>query len=198
MAKETAEQKLLKILEASGQSLPKAGGGFPTGKKPPFKLQFSIQMLNVLLILGIVVCLVVLGLEFQSGSALLQGQVDLTLDDQVPHRSTEVAFPKAKDISYYAQKISSRNIFKPYEKEQLAKATGPVKSSLANKLSKYKVVGIAWLDLPESISVMIEDTKTNMTYFLREGEKLDDVTVKTIYTDRVVLSCENEEITIKL
>ena len=201
MAKETAEQKLLKILEATGQvpsSTPKAGGSFPAGKKSPFKLQFSIKMLNTLLILGIAGCLVVLGLEFQSGSALLEGQVELTLDEQVPHRSFDVTIPKAKDVSYYAQKISMRNIFRPYEKEQLDKVSGPVKPSLANKLSNYKVVGIAWLDLPESISVMIEDTKSNLTYFLREGEKLDDVIVKTIYTDRVVLSYENEEITIKL
>ncbi len=201
MAKETAEQKLLKILETSGQVPPsslKAGGGLSTGKGAQFKFQFSIPMLNVILILGILVCMVILGLEIQSGSALLQQQVDLTLDEPAPHRSIDVGAPKTKDISYYAQKISMRNIFRPYEKEQLDKASVAVKPSLAIKLSKYKLVGVAWLDLPESISVMIEDTKTGMTYFLREGEKLDDVTVKTIYTDRVVFGYDKEEITIKL
>ena len=201
MAKETAEQKLLKILETSGQapsSSVKAGGGIPMGKGPQLKLQFSARMLNAVLILGIVGGLVVWGLEIQSGSALLQQQVNSTSDEAIPRHSTDVVPPTVKDISYYAQKISTRNIFKPYEKEQLGKASGPIKPSLASKLSKYKVVGIAWLDLPESISVMIEDMKTGMTYFLREGEKLDDVTIKTIYTDRVVLSYENEEITIKL
>ena len=143
MAKETAEQKLLKILETSGHvpsPLPKAGGGFSTGKGAQFKFQFSIQMLNAVLILGIVVCLGALALEIQSGSALLQRQVDLALDEPAPRHSTDVVAPKAKDIFYYAQKISMRNIFRPYEKEQLGKASGPVKPSLASKLSKYKVV----------------------------------------------------------
>jgi len=45
---------------------------------------------------------------------------------------------------------------------------------------------------------MIEDTQKNETYFLRQGEQLEGVTVKTIYTDRAVFSHENEEMTIKL
>ena len=57
---------------------------------------------------------------------------------------------------------------------------------------------MAWLDLPESASIMIEDSQTKTTYFLKTGEKLEDVTIKTIYTDRVVFSYENEETTIKL
>ena len=65
-------------------------------------------------------------------------------------------------------------------------------------MSKYKLVGIAWLDLPETASVMIEDTQKNETFFLKQGEQLEGVTVKTIYTDRAVFSHENEETTIKL
>ena len=197
MAKETAEQKLLKILETSGQ-LPASKVAAPKNKGPQFKLQFSVKMLNGFLILGILACLAVLGLEFQSGTALLNKQVEFSLDQSIPHRSQDISEPKAKDIAYYAEKIGMRNIFKPYEKEQLDKANVPVKPDLAKKLSKYKLVGVAWLDLPESASVMVEDSATGMTYFLREGEKLDDVTIKAIYTDCAVLSYENEEITIKL
>lgn len=196
MAKETAEQKLLKILETKGQA--PASGGAPVRKSAPMKFQFSVQLLNIVLIAGIVICLAVLGLEVQSGTSLLGRQVNLTSDGAAPHRSAEVSLPKVQDIAYYAQKIGTRNIFKPYEKEQLDKVSVVTKPDLAKKLSKYKLVGVAWLDLPESVSVMIEDTATGMTYFLREGEKLDDVTIKTIYTDRAVLSYENEEITIKL
>jgi len=197
MAKETAEQKLLKILETSGQ-MPKSSIGAGKAKGPQKKLQFSIKMLNGLLILGIIACFVVLALEFQSGSALVHKQVQFSLDSSMPPKSLDVAEPKAKDIAYYAQKISERNIFMPYEKEVSDKANVPVKPTVAKKLSKYKLVGVAWLDLPETASVMIEDSTTGATLFLREGEKLDDVTIKAIYTDRAVLSYENEEITIKL
>ena len=65
-------------------------------------------------------------------------------------------------------------------------------------MSKYKLVGIAWLDLPETASIMIEDTHKKETFFLKQGEQLEGVTVKTIYTDRAVFSHENEETTIKL
>jgi hypothetical protein len=195
MAKETAEQKLLKILESSGQ-IPKTAA--PRKGRPPMKMQFSVKMLNGLLILGIIACVVVLGLEFQSGSALVSRQMSFSPDASVPPRSLDITMSKPKDIAYYARKISERNIFKPYEKEVLDKTNVPVKPTLAKKLSKYKLVGVAWLDLPESASVMFEDTATGTTLFLREGEKLDDVTIKAIYTDRAVLGYENEEITIKL
>jgi hypothetical protein len=65
-------------------------------------------------------------------------------------------------------------------------------------MSRYKLVGIAWLDLPETACIMIEDTRKNETLFLKQGEQLEGVTVKTIYTDRAVFSHENEETTIKL
>ncbi len=200
MAKETAEQKLLKILETSGKgssSSSNQGGTVTRGASSGGKFRFSVQMLNGLLVLGILVCLAVLGMEIQSGNQLLSKQVDFDLSS-MGTRSTEVSEPKAKDIAYYAQKIGVRNIFKPFEKEQLDKVNVAAKPDLTKKLSKFKLVGVAWLDLPESVSVMVEDTTNGMTYFLREGEKLDDVTIKTIYTDRAVFGYENEEITIKL
>lgn len=200
MAKETAEQKLLKILEASGKvpsASSKTGGASVQVKSPQRKFRFSVQMFNGLLTIGVLVCLAFLGLEIQSGNQLLHQQVDFDLS-AIGVRSGEINEPKIHDIAYYAQKIGTRNIFKPYEKEQLEKVNVAAKPDLAKKLSKYKLVGVAWLDLPESVSIMVEDTTSGMTYFLREGEKLDDVTVKTIYTDRVVFGYENEEITIKL
>ena len=69
---------------------------------------------------------------------------------------------------------------------------------LVEQMAKYKLVGISWLDLPETASVMIEDMQKNKTFFLKQGEQLEGVTVKAIYTDRAVFSHENEETTIKL
>lgn len=198
MAKETAEQKLLKILETSGSSSGNSAGVSAISVKAPRRsFQFSVQMFNGLMILGIVVCVAILGYEIQSGTQLLRKQVDFDLSAMGPHID-DVSVAKPRDISFYAQKIGVRNIFKPYEKEQMDKVSVASKPDFAKKLSKYKLVGVAWLDLPESASVMVEDTTNGMTYFLREGEKLDDVTIKSIYTDRAVFGYENEEITIKL
>jgi hypothetical protein len=93
------------------------------------------------------------------------------------------------------RQINERDIFKPYVPKIARKAAI---QGLVQLMSRYKLVGIAWLDLPETACIMIEDTRKNETLFLKQGEQLEGVTVKTIYTDRAVFSHENEETTIKL
>lgn len=196
MARETAEQKLLKIIEAGG-----AAGKTAKAVKRPAKSSplVSIRHLNQLLILGLIACIGILGYEIKNGVTYLQQPVDLSVAAVVPSRSIVAFTPPAKSLAYFLDTINTRNIFKPYE-EKVEQGTSktPVKPTLARIMDKYKLVGIAWLDLPETASVMIENKETGLTQFLREGEKLDDVTVKAIFTDRVVFSYENEEITIKL
>ena len=155
-----------------------------------------MQQLNQLLFIGIMVCAVALVLEARSGVALINQSVDFSAQAKGPVKASEVTFPIAKDARYYLDQVNGRNIFKPYDAQAVKTASGSV--TLANRLSKYKLVGVAWLDLPETASVMIEDTQTKQTYFLKQGEQLEGVTVKTIYTDRAVFSYEHEETTIKL
>ncbi len=191
MAKETAEQKLLKMLKKPEAA---ASVAQPTTKK---KISFSIgmQTINQLLFLGIVVCIVALVLQIRAGSMLLGQRVDL-IDDQKASTIADIALPSAKNISSYLDQINARNIFKPYDAQ--VKENAVVDNSLAHQLSKYKLVGVAWLDLPETASIMIEDTTNKQTYFLKQGEQIEGVTVKTIYTDRAIFGDENEETTIKL
>ena len=108
---------------------------------------------------------------------------------------SDIALPSTPSVDYYLQIINERNIFKPYVAKTVQKAAV---RGLVQLMSKYKLVGISWLDLPETASVMIEDIQKNETFFLKQGEQLEGVTVKAIYTDRAVFSHENEETTIKL
>ena len=192
MAKETAEQKLLKMMH-KGAAGPAAAGT----PRSPIKFSFSIAALNQLLWLGIAVCVILLVLEMRSGFSLLNSSVDLTDESGMSQSVAETALPSGKNVGYYLDRVSVRNIFRPYE-GQASKAGGVLKETLAKRLSRYKLVGIAWLDLPETASVMLEDSKEKTTYFLKAGEQLEGVTVKTIYTDRAVFSYENEETIIKL
>ena len=194
MAKETAEQKLLKALQKKS--------GNPGGvskkiiEKKNFNISLSILDLNKILLFAIVICALVLIYQFRSGSILLNQDINIFDKNKLSKKQEEAKIPQPKDVKFYIDSFGNRNIFKPYDISLGKAAAG--QPNLAKRLSKYKLVGVAWLDLPESASVMIEDSESKTTYFLKIGEKLEDVTVKTIYTDRVVFSYENEETTIKL
>jgi len=195
MAKETPEQKLLKIMSATqGSGVPAASRQSKNPKKP---IAFNLKTLNQLLIVAVIIAIVVLSMEIRSGMSQMNNNAEITLGVSAQSISAEPFALQIQPISFYLSKISLRNIFRPWEEIKKTE-DGQVAPSVASKLSKYKLVGVAWLDMPETATAMIEDTATGTTYFLREGEKLDDVTVKTIYTDRAVLGYENEEITIKL
>ena len=193
MAKETAEQKLLKMMQKTSSAAEASTGGATAPQK--FTFAFSMRMLNQILIVGIVICAAGLAYEMRAGLSLLNKEIDFSDEMKTSHVTAAVALPVEKNVKYYLDRVAARNIFRPYDGQ--AKGAGG-QQSLAKRLSKYKLVGVAWLDLPETASIMIEDTANKTTYFLKQGEQLEDVTVKTIYTDRVVFSYENEETIIKL
>jgi hypothetical protein len=194
MAKESAEEKLLKMMQKSTPSV--AGKpSAPSSFKKKFKFSFSIGTLNALLFLGIVICFMALCYEVNSGNSLLKKSVQFPSEAKADESLSDIALPSTPSADYYLQKINERNIFKPYVPKTAKKVEI---QGLAQRMSKYKLVGIAWLDLPTSASIMIENTQKHETFFLKQGEQLEGVTVKTIYTDRAVFSHENEETTIKL
>ncbi len=193
MAKESAEEKLMKMMQKTAPSVA-AKASAPAAPSKPFKLTFTVGTLNAILFLAIIVCILALVLEMHSGFALLNQAVEFPSGSKTSV-SSDVALPSTQSADYYLQQVNDWNIFKPYVPKSAAKVAT---QGLAQLMSKYKLVGIAWLDLPETASVMIEDTQKNKTFFLKQGEQLEGVTVKTIYTDRAVFSHENEETTIKL
>ncbi len=194
MAKESAEEKLMKMMQKTAPSVA-AKSSSPALPKKKFKFTFSIGALNALLFLGIMACALALGFEMHAGYSLLNQAVEFPRESKADLSLSDIALPSTPTADYYLQKINERDIFKPYVPKE-AKAAAI--QGLAQQMSKYKLVGIAWLDLPETASIMIEDKDKNKTYFLKQGEQLEGVTVKTIYTDRAVFSHENEEMTIKL
>ena len=194
MPKESAEEKLLRMMQKSTASVATKPSSVSLPKKK-FKFTFSISMLNVLLFLGIVVCIIAIGLELRSGYFLLNQSVEFPFESKTDVPVSNISLPSTPSADYYLEKINERNIFKPFVPKVVAK---PSAQGLQQQMAKYKLVGIAWLDLPETATVMIEDTDKNKIYFLKQGEQLEGVTVKTIYTDRAVFSHENEETTIKL
>jgi hypothetical protein len=198
--KETAEEKLLKIIEATkkAKGLSLAVSSPSAARAPQRRISISVQQINVVLFAALLAGFLFLVNEIRSGNMLLNQDVTIAADTVAPADTQSAALPQMKNISYYVEKISLRNIFQPYDKKAVEQKEAATQVTLQTKMSKYKIVGVAWLDVPESATVMIEDTAKHETRFLREGDKIEDVKVKTIYTDRVVFSYANEEITIKL
>ena len=197
--KETAEQKLLKMIESS----PKAGAsGVKSDSQPAFKVNAIalLKVSNKFLIFAILVALIVFfnearvgaafsGKDFyvsESGSARDQGQIVTNKMLVIP------------EVSVYLASMKDRNIFTPFEKGPMKQVVDVSAQNrrIAQKTKAYKLVGVSWLNNVDTASVMLENIEQKKTYFLQKGEKVGDIIVKTIYADSVALGYENEEIII--
>jgi len=193
MAKTSAEEKMLKILEKT-QTASKPRVSKAVNKKT---FNIGLKQINPLLILVVICSIGYLVYQIQQGMQLLETEVVVEPNNHFSSSDVVLSIPRAKSVEFYLSQLDQRNIFVPYEEKVAGEAVAS-SDGLAVRMAKYKLVGVAWLDLPESASIMLEDSESGLTHFLREGEKIEDVTVKTIYVDRVVFSYENEEIVFKL
>jgi len=235
MAKETAEQKLLRLIEstesqereAPAPGSPEAhkvfdavrgGGGVDVAvpsalqsfasllRNPAVLTQrlahLGLKDINKILAAGIVVVLVVFGLDFTRGLNMSRQEVSFEQDYQ-PVSDQESFLPSIRDLAEYISVVSYRNIFQPYERK-VVKAQEEVPEEMrgyeriVEQTKDLKLVGISWLDTPESASAMIENTTTGITQFLRAGEKIKNITIKAIYADSVTLSYEGQEMEMRL
>ncbi len=102
-----------------------------------------------------------------------------------------------KNISYYSERISSRDIFKPaqgYQKEAEA-PQAPIPAETSKEAQNLSLVGISWSANPEA---MIEDTETKRTFFVRKGQPVgSDGKVVMIFKDRVIINVKGKEFELK-
>ena len=195
---ETAEQKLLKMIETSSAeevSQAKKKKSFDKGKSSLSVL----KTVNKFLFLGVIVAVFFLFQEVKAGSSLLAQELEFPdVPTARPARTGELLMPTIQKLSFYTAPLNRRNLFDPYEqKVKNVVEVSDDNKTIANKTSHLRLVGVSWLDTIESASVMIEDTKQDLTYFLQANDKLGEVNIKTIYADSVELGYENEEIMIR-
>lgn len=197
--KETAEQKLLKMIEAS------SGGVSSAEKTAAAKKQNLISIvkkINLLLTLLFIFAIVAVVGEMMWGQDFLSKTENIRLDQKMAKSiiSDENIVPSIPGLDYYLEQAKKRNIFQPFKEGELVnKSTtaSPKNQRLADSTRNLKLVGISWLDTVESASAMIEDVDKKETYFLMRGDKIGDIYVKTIYADSVKLGHDNEEIIIR-
>ena len=201
--KESAEEKLKKMLEASEGAQSGAQSAtlnVPRKRSKGAGLVGLVKFFNILLILGIVLTSLGVANEIRAGMELLNENIEITIDHQSSRTAAKAPeLPTFRELPDYMAQIDKRNIFQPYQERtsvQIVEST-PKDNRILERTDNLRLVGIAWMDRVETASVMLEDTEKNVTYFLNKGEKLGDIFVKTIYADSVELGYENEEIIIK-
>lgn len=197
--KETAEQKLLKMIEASaGPSLVPSRAKQKVAKRRG--LLAMLRVVNKVLIVGVFVSLFFLVSEVAMGARLLNKKIkfDSVNASGRKNYSVDDLIPTVQSAAYYMAGVKKRNIFVPYEEKKAVDVVITEKNRRISEVTEnLRLVGISWLDRIDTASVMIEDTEKKITYFLQKGEKLGDIIVKTIYADSAVLGYENEETTIQ-
>lgn len=233
MAKETAESKLLKLIEETDA---KDKTGAPAGTAPapaaaqvldsvssvsvgsislpPFLQNifsmfsagsrssqgFGLRQANQLLFLAIIGVAIFLIKDFSVGMKVAEQDVNIPVKP-MPFDERQVAVPAPPAVEKYVSTISYRNIFRPFEKkvEEEVKITAPVENQkIKDKVANFKLVGISWLNSPETATVMIEDKSTTVTHFLKTGEALQGVQIQTIYADRVEMNFQGEKLMMNL
>lgn len=197
--KETAEQKLLKMIEASSGG-PTSADINKAAKKQTF-IQFVRTINRVLMVVFVGAVLLVLN-ELVSGQNFLSKSQDIQIDKKITKSvmsESNSMVPSISGVDYYTAAAKKRNIFQPF-KEGDAKNVVKVSEEnqrIADQVQNLRLVGISWFETVDSASVMIEDLDKKTTYFLMKGDKMGDIYVKTIYADSVKLGHDNEEIIIR-
>lgn len=238
MAKETAEQKLLRLIEqgggadgASGQpasssqpsleaqqtlnAVQSVGGAFALPGFLPqilssFKMTFrsfsqggfGIREVNKILFVAVLVMAAVFSTGMIRGLQTAHQTIDFKQPQPVKVPA-ENLLPQFADIQRYISAVSLRNIFNPFEKKEVAAQAVDSKPVAAaarvfERTKALKLVGVSWLDTPETASAMVENTGSGVTYFLRAGEQVNGVTIEAIYADSVVLEFDGERMELKL
>ena len=102
--------------------------------------------------------------------------------------------PEVKNISYYLEKTSARNLFSVKQIPEAVVKAGEenvLTIKEADRTKDFSLVGIAWSADPEA---MIEDAKNKRTFFVKRGQALDDdIKVVTIFKDKVILTYKTKE-----
>lgn len=102
-----------------------------------------------------------------------------------------------KSASYYLDKAKEKDIFRKGMKKIMA-AAGAIKTpsqKMMELTQNYRLVGISWSQDPD---VMIEDSKTQRTFFLKKGQIIEnDIVLKDVFKDKVILGYAGEEIELR-
>lgn len=200
--KESADQKLLKMMEAASTSTEKPQPAAPVRTKKKQDPLSALRYINYGLMVAIVVSIVFLVKEIQTGLKLEESPIKLAAESNGSKKGNKDFLNfDVPDFNDILKVVSGRNFFESYEEKVVEDTpTRKVESveQIVKQTEKLRLVGISWLDRVETASVMIEDLETGKTYVKQKGDVIENkgITINKIYADGVELGYKNEEITI--
>lgn len=109
---------------------------------------------------------------------------------------TENAMPiETKSYSYYSNKIAGKNIFGGGSYIQTESQMSETEPSTELSGGGLGLVGIIPGDNPQAI---VEDKKSQKTYYLAKGQSINGITAEEINEDKVVLEYRGKRVTLFL
>jgi type II secretory pathway component PulC len=174
-----------------------------SGRLVPRELDLKLINRGLIVLLVLVVAAIALNAQRVRPSAL-----DFSREARATSLAVKEAQPLAtlRPVEDYLKEVEQRDLFNPVAPSAPKKAEAkaePVKPPEATKppeptplevlrerAKSLKLVGISWGPVPVA---MIEDTAKHETSFLKERESINQIRIKAILRDRVVLSYGNAE-----
>lgn len=200
----TPEEKLLKIIENPGMQRPKMSiltkinkvkiDAFVLRVKA-FRFDRSlIKKLNLRIATKtLAVCCVLITIILIFDFLIAAGSISRRLEKTLQLTNTSIAEEKKTalpilNLEEVITQTKRRNMFTFLL--ATAEAQAGENQTRASKIPNLKLVGILWSSSPQ---VMIENTGDQRTYLLSQGEQVEQVTIKKIFRDKVVLELEGQE-----
>ncbi|MDD5080931.1 MAG: hypothetical protein PHC58_02930 [Candidatus Omnitrophica bacterium] len=164
---------------------------FTSDKQALFSLVNNI-LLGVILVIGIFMVV-----EFIRGYARLNSVPKFTLGEGNDEIAEQLKFFDIKNKEDYYNVLVARNIFNPAEEKKKFVEQEKDISEVAQLLNNFKMVGFYWTPDEQEKYAMIEDSASQLTYYLKEGDDFMSFKVEKVDTDKVIMSFDDEEITLR-
>jgi len=177
-----------------------------SGRMAPREL--NLQLINRGLVVLLVLVAAAIALNTQRVRPSVT-DVSMEVTSARPSAKKEQPLATLRPVEDYLTEVEARDLFNPGARPEPKKAeakAGPVKPPesttppkppeptalevLREKAKTLKLVGIAWGPVPVA---MIEDTAKRETSFLKERESINQIRIKAILRDRVVLTYGNAD-----
>jgi type II secretory pathway component PulC len=159
--------------------------------------QLNLQTGNRILKFAIVVLSFVLVINVVVSMTQLEEVPDFAVESTRSPISTPEDDLSVKKISYYLEKVRSRDLFKFGDLPSREPEPPPeeIQSPQETPLDSLVLVGIGFSDDPD---VMIKDAKTDKIYFLKRGDRIEGkAKVEAIFADKVILTYQGQELELR-